>query len=195
MQFRIKELRTSLGLTQQRFADRLGLKRQTIASYEIGNITPSDSTILLICKEFNISEEWLRTGTGEMYNIQTDDYSNISVDIDKNDPKARQAIIDYWNLSEEDKVLFWKFIDRFVKKQFFKYEKEEPFSSSKVFGFICKKQSKTTMLSQKYKSLSRCLSHQYFLSFRPLFPCIDLASFLLLQHRGFLFLFSYSYTP
>ncbi len=116
MQFRIKELRTSLGLTQQRFADRLGLKRQTIASYEIGNITPSDSTILLICKEFNISEEWLRTGTGEMYNIQTDDYTNISVDIDKNDPKARQAIIDYWNLSEEDKVLFWKFIDRFVKK-------------------------------------------------------------------------------
>lgn len=106
MQFRIKELRTSLGLTQQRFADRLGLKRQTIASYEIGNITPSDSTILLICKEFNISEEWLRTGTGEMYNIQTDDYTNISVDIDKNDPKARQAIIDYWNLSEEDKVLF-----------------------------------------------------------------------------------------
>lgn len=116
MRFRIKELRTSLGLTQQRFADRLGLKRQTIASYEIGNITPSDSTILLICKEFNISEEWLRTGTGEIYNIQTDDYTNISVDIDKNDPKARQAIIDYWNLSEEDKVLFWKFIDRFVKK-------------------------------------------------------------------------------
>mgnify|MGYP000257192306 CR=1 FL=1 len=82
----------------------------------MGKSRISDAAINSICREFNINENWLRTGTGEMYNIQTDDYTNISVDIDKNDPKARQAIIDYWNLSEEDKVLFWKFIDRFVKK-------------------------------------------------------------------------------
>lgn len=82
----------------------------------MGKSRISDAVINSICREFNINESWLRTGTGEMYNIQTDNYTNISVDIDKNDPKARQAIIDYWNLSEEDKVLFWKFIDRFVKK-------------------------------------------------------------------------------
>lgn len=82
----------------------------------MGKSRISDAAINSICREFNINENWLRTGTGEMYNIQTNDYTNISVDIDKNDPKARQAIIDYWNLSEEDKVLFWKFIDRFVKK-------------------------------------------------------------------------------
>lgn len=56
-------------MTQQKFADRLGLKRQTIAAYEIGNIVPSDSTLLLICKEFNVNEEWLRSGTGEMFRI------------------------------------------------------------------------------------------------------------------------------
>lgn len=66
---RIKDLRNSLKLTQQKFADRLGLKRQTIAAYEIGNIVPSDSTLLLICKEFNVSEEWLRYGTGEMFRV------------------------------------------------------------------------------------------------------------------------------
>jgi len=66
---RIKDLRNSLKLTQQKFADRLGLKRQTIAAYEIGNIVPSDSTLLLICKEFNVNEEWLRYGTGEMFRI------------------------------------------------------------------------------------------------------------------------------
>lgn len=65
MKERIKQLRNSLGLTQQKFADRLGLKRQTIAAYEIGNIEPSDSTLLLICREFNVNENWLRTGTGE----------------------------------------------------------------------------------------------------------------------------------
>lgn len=66
MKERIKKIRTHLGLTQQKFADRLGLKRQTIAAYEIGNIEPSDSTLLLICKEFDINEEWLRTGKGTM---------------------------------------------------------------------------------------------------------------------------------
>ncbi len=115
MQFRIKELRTSLGLTQQKFADKLGIARGNIAAYEVGKNAPSDAVISLICTKFNISEDWLRTGTGEMYNIQTDDYTNISVDIDKNDPKARQAIIDYWNLSEDDKILFWKFVERFIK--------------------------------------------------------------------------------
>lgn len=69
MKERIKNLRSSLKMTQQKFADRLGLKRQTIAAYEIGNIVPSDSTLLLICKEFNVNEEWLRSGTGEMFRI------------------------------------------------------------------------------------------------------------------------------
>lgn len=65
MKERIKQLRSSLDLTQQKFADRLGLKRQTIAAYEMGNIEPSDSTLRLISKEFGVSEEWLRTGAGE----------------------------------------------------------------------------------------------------------------------------------
>lgn len=64
---RIKELRKDLKLTQQKFSEKLGLKRQTIAAYEIGNIEPSDSTLLLICREFNVNEHWLRTGEGDMY--------------------------------------------------------------------------------------------------------------------------------
>lgn len=63
---RIKEIRSSSHLTQQAFADKLGLKRSTIASYEIGNIVPSDRTITDICKTFSVSETWLRTGAGEM---------------------------------------------------------------------------------------------------------------------------------
>lgn len=66
MKERIRQLRAMLGLTQQKFADRLGLKRQTIAAYEVGNIEPSDSTLLLICKEFGINEKWLRFGEGDI---------------------------------------------------------------------------------------------------------------------------------
>ena len=64
---RIKEVRKSKKITQQAFADAIGLKRNTIANYEIGNVEPSDRTISDICREFNVSEEWLRTGEGGMF--------------------------------------------------------------------------------------------------------------------------------
>ena len=63
---RIKELRQALGLTQQEFADRIGVKRGAIANYEIGR-NASDTAVALICREFGVSEHWLRTGEGEMF--------------------------------------------------------------------------------------------------------------------------------
>lgn len=67
MNERIKELRKRLNLTQQQFADRLGIKRNTIANYEIGRNAPVDTVLSLICREFSVNEEWLRNGTGEMF--------------------------------------------------------------------------------------------------------------------------------
>lgn len=63
---RIKEVRQKLGKTQQAFADEIGLKRNTVANYEIGNVQPSDRTISDICREFGVREEWLRTGEEPM---------------------------------------------------------------------------------------------------------------------------------
>ena len=67
MNERIKELRKALGLTQQDFAERIGVKRNTIAQYEIGRNPPIDAVITSICREFNVSEAWLRGGTGGMF--------------------------------------------------------------------------------------------------------------------------------
>lgn len=67
MDERIKKIRKALDLTQQEFANRIGVKRNTVATYEMGRSAPSDSAISLICREFNVSEEWLRTGKGEMF--------------------------------------------------------------------------------------------------------------------------------
>lgn len=67
MKDRIKKLRKELDLTQQEFADRIGVKRGGIANYEIGRNEPTDSVISLICREFNVNESWLRTGEGEMF--------------------------------------------------------------------------------------------------------------------------------
>lgn len=81
------------------------------------SVRPRDLFIDSVCREFNINEEWLRNGEGEMYDVApTDDFMEIATKIDVKDKKARQAIVDYWNLSDTDKELFWKFIERFIAK-------------------------------------------------------------------------------
>ena len=67
MNTRIKKLRKSLDFTQQAFAEKIGLKQNSIALIESGKRNISDQAILSICREFNVNEEWLRTGTGEMF--------------------------------------------------------------------------------------------------------------------------------
>lgn len=73
MEERIKELRKALGLNQQSFADRISVSRSALASYETGNRQPLDVVVSQICKEFNVSEQWLRTGEGEMFEPEPDD--------------------------------------------------------------------------------------------------------------------------
>lgn len=67
MHERIKSLRRDLKMTQQEFAERLHIKRGAVANYEVGRNVPADSVIALICKEFGVSEMWLRTGEGKPY--------------------------------------------------------------------------------------------------------------------------------
>ncbi len=117
---RIKQLRNSLELTQQKFADRLGLKRQTIAAYEIGNIEPSDSTLLLICKEFNVNEEWLRTGNGEPYKKRTRNqelqaFANDVMD-DVDESFKKKFILALSKLDESDWEILKKIADELSKE-------------------------------------------------------------------------------
>ena len=67
MKERLKLLRKTLGITQQEFADKIGIKRNSYANYETGRNNPIDAIILSICREFNVNEDWLRTGEGEMF--------------------------------------------------------------------------------------------------------------------------------
>lgn len=78
---RIKKVRKSFDLTQQEFADRIGSKRNTVATYEIDRSTPSAAIISLICREFNINEDWLKMGQGEMFvKITRDEEIALSVE-------------------------------------------------------------------------------------------------------------------
>ena len=73
MNERLKKLRKTLDLTQQELANKIGIARGNIGAYEVGKNAPSDAVISLICKQFNVDENWLRTGEGEMFIKQTRD--------------------------------------------------------------------------------------------------------------------------
>lgn len=67
MHDRIKAVRKELGLNQTDFGQKIGVKQGSVAAYESGSRSPLDSVIVSICREFNVSERWLRTGEGEMF--------------------------------------------------------------------------------------------------------------------------------
>ena len=77
MNERLKKLRKALDLTQQEFADRIGIKRNSFANYETGRNTPIDAIIVSICREFNVNEDWLRDGVGDMF-LPTDRNTDIA---------------------------------------------------------------------------------------------------------------------
>lgn len=103
MHERIKKLRRYFNLTQQEFADKLHIKRGSVATFERGNSDPSDAAIALICKTFNVNETWLRTGEGGMF------------DPDANDTLG--AFIRERNLTTTDRILIEKFVSLSIKSR------------------------------------------------------------------------------
>ena len=117
---RIKEIRKAAGKTQQSFADVIGLKRNTIANYEIGQIQPSDRTIADICREFNISEHWLRTGEGEMrIKLSEDaDFIRVMTEIQVSDDAFIKSLLkSYWDLNKEEKAAIHKLVDGMLQNK------------------------------------------------------------------------------
>lgn len=77
MNERLRDLRKNTGYTQEKFAEKIGIKRNTLANYETGRNEPIDAVIFSICREFNVNEDWLRTGQGDMF-IQLDKEDEIT---------------------------------------------------------------------------------------------------------------------
>lgn len=68
MNDRIKKLRQELSLSQDEFGRRLGVTRGAVTNIELNKVEPKPLFVDLICREFNVNKEWLRTGEGEMFN-------------------------------------------------------------------------------------------------------------------------------
>lgn len=68
MNERIKQLRKELGLTLEKFGERIGLRKSSLSQIENGVNGVTEQLIKSICREFNVREEWLRTGELPMFN-------------------------------------------------------------------------------------------------------------------------------
>lgn len=66
MNNRIRELRKALNLSQKVFAEKIGLKQNAISYMEKKGSTVTEQNIKTICSQFNVNENWLRTGNGKM---------------------------------------------------------------------------------------------------------------------------------
>ena len=106
MKERIRKLRKTLDLTQKAFAERIGMKSNTIATYEMGRAIPSDPAINNICKEFGVREQWLREGIGEMFQPvnKEDELEAFLKKLSQDDPKGfkRRLVTVMGRLTEED---------------------------------------------------------------------------------------------
>lgn len=112
MNERLKKLRKALDITQQEFADRIGIKRNSFANYETGRNTPIDAIIVSICREFDVNEEWLRTGKGDMFLLldRNADIARLTKLLlnEESDSFKNRFVSMLANLSVEE----WEFLER-----------------------------------------------------------------------------------
>ena len=77
MKDRIKALRKQLNISQEVFGRRIGITGASVSRLESGENEPSPQTIIFICKEFDVSEDWLRNGVGEMFKASSSEAERL----------------------------------------------------------------------------------------------------------------------
>lgn len=110
---RIREVRNALGLTLEKFGDRLGVTKVAISNLEKGNRNLTEQMTKAICREFNVDYMWLTTGEGEMFIDSDDDFIERIDRIMAGEDEARKNLFKFMlELSDDDIAA----LDRLMKK-------------------------------------------------------------------------------
>lgn len=109
---KIKLLRKDLNLSQEAFGKKLGVTRTAISNIESGKRNMSEQTIKSICREFNVNSDWLKYGTGDMYNNITTNLDNRFKSIISGDDELhKKLLISVINLNSDEVLAFVKATD------------------------------------------------------------------------------------
>ena len=110
---RVKEVRKALGLTLEKFGERIGVTRGSMSNIENGNRNLTEQMTKSICREFSVDYIWLTTGEGEMFIDSDDDFIERIDRIMAGEDDARKNLFKFMlELSDED----IEALDRLMKK-------------------------------------------------------------------------------
>lgn len=123
---RVKEIRLALKYNQGELGKAIGLSTSGISNIENGSRSVTDKHVKLLCHELNVNEEWLRHGTGEMFNDE--------------DTSILDALSNEYNLDDLDQKIIRAYLklgefEKKVLKEFIKNTFEESKASSKIINY------------------------------------------------------------
>lgn len=111
---RVREVRKALGLTLEKFGDKIGMKKNSVSQIENGKNNVTDANIKAICREFNVDYIWLTTGEGEMFVDSDDDFTEKIDRIMAGENDARKNMIKTLvNASDDDIQVLCRLIDSY----------------------------------------------------------------------------------
>lgn len=113
MNERLKQIREHFDLSQEEFGSRIGITKSSVSLLERGKNNPSDQTIMLVCREFNIDYGWLTTGQGEMFAENDDQITKLIDTVLAGENEFARAIFrGFAQFSAED----WQQLHGLIKK-------------------------------------------------------------------------------
>ena len=93
---RVVKIRKVTGYTQEKFAEPLKLSRSFQGEIEKNHRKINDRLIKLICLTYSVSETWLKTGTGDMFNLEKDPrLERVIRNFNKLDPPVQEYVMNY----------------------------------------------------------------------------------------------------
>ena len=123
---RIKEVRKALGLTLDKFGERVGMKKSSLSQVENCTNAVSGQLRTAVCREFHVREEWLRTGEGDMFEERTPDQAIVDFAADlvnvEDDAFKKRLISALARMDDQTWNAFEKWINAFLKE--FQIKKE-----------------------------------------------------------------------
>ncbi|MGL5190892.1 MAG: helix-turn-helix domain-containing protein [Cetobacterium sp.] len=119
---RIKAVRKEFSMNQMDFSKKIKMSQSAYASLELGRTTIRDRHISLICTHCNVSEEWILTGKGQMFNVVNDNINfklgtELTKIISKSDDVLKKLIISLSELNYDELIAINNIVDILIKKK------------------------------------------------------------------------------
>lgn len=125
MKERIKMIRINANMTQEEFAERIGIGKSSVSLLESGRNNPSEQTLRAICEQFRVNRIWIETGNGEMYKSTSreDELSSMMGRLLDCEPSFKHRLISVLLRMDESE---WEMLERKANELLEEIKKADP---------------------------------------------------------------------